>query len=557
MRNRGFIFTCVALVSAGIALGMRFGPLFSDEDDMRSLKKLEDAYLMITQRYVEDVNSAKLTESAIRSMLAELDPHSVYIDAERMKAVNEELDAGYDGIGISYELIPGPDKQDTLAVLTPLPGGPSDEAGLLSGDRIIVIDDSSAIGIESEEVKNRLKGPSGTTVNVIVRRPGYVDVLPFTIKRDKIPIYTLDASYMLDEETGYIRLNRFARTTYAEFSEALANLKQQGMTRLIFDMRGNVGGYMDQAVYIADDFLPAGAVIVSAKGRLPETNESHRARGGGAFETQPLIVLVDENSASATEIVAGALQDHDRALIVGRRTFGKGLVQKQYRLNDGSALRVTISRYYTPSGRLIQTPYTTGDRSAYYEGKRDLQLEDSHTTLEELVQHSPDSLKFLTDGGRTVLGGGGILPDYIIGQDTLSYFMQAVVGRQVATTFVREWLDRQGPAFKAEWTGREQDFVNSFDVTDEIIDQFVAFAESKDIAIEPGDLTVEKPVDGLKFTTADLDNERRLLEILIKGRIATRLFDRSYWYPIYDELDTAVQTANRLWDEASHVASIN
>ncbi|MCB0719773.1 MAG: S41 family peptidase [Bacteroidetes bacterium] len=552
------MFTGVGIATAGIVLGMRVGPLFSSGDDMRSLKKLEDAYLMITQRYVEDVDASELTEAAIRAMLVQLDPHSVYIDPERMKAVNEEFDAGYEGIGISYELIPGPEQQDTLAVLNPIPGGPSDDVGILSGDRIIEINDSTSIGIDSEEVKQRLKGPKGTTVNVTVRRPGYADLLPFTIRRDKIPLYTLDASYMLDDETGYIRLNRFARTSHQEFRDALAGLQQKGMKRLVFDMRGNVGGYMDQAVYIADDFLPAGELIVSAKGRLPETRETHNARGGGVFETQPLIVLVDENSASATEIVAGALQDHDRAVIVGRRTFGKGLVQKQYKLNDGSALRVTISRYYTPSGRLIQTPYQSGDREGYYEGKHDLQVEDSHTTLAELIDHAPDSLKYHTDGGRVVLGGGGILPDYIVEPDTLSYFMQAIVGRQIATTFVRDWLDRKGPEFKERWKDHADEFVASFDIPDALIDELLEFAESKyDLTVTAGERTVAKPAEGLRFTTGDVAADRHLLAVVMKGRIATRIYDRSYWYPIYDEMDSVLQVANGLWNEAENMAVMN
>lgn len=551
MRNQTTVLLSGLILVAGVLLGMNLSPLLGDDDAVVSLRKLEDAYIVIMSKYVDEVDAGSLAESAIRGMLEDLDPHSVYIDAERMKQVNEEFDAGYEGIGISYEFVPGVEGKDTLSVLNPLPGGPSEEAGLFTGDRIVVIDGSSAIGYDSDQVKGALKGPRGTTVDITVKRPGVVEDLHFTIKRDKIPLNTVDAAYMVDDETGLIKVNRFARTTYSEFRQSLIALKQQGMTRLILDLRSNQGGYMDMAVRMADEFLPAGKVIVSARGRLPDTNESYSARSGGLFETQPVIVLVDQQSASASEIVAGALQDHDRALIVGTRTFGKGLVQKQYALNDGSALRVTISRYYTPSGRLIQTEYDHGDRESYYLNKYTQAEHDAGVSLAEIVESAPDSLKYKTDGGRTVLGGGGILPDFLVRPDTLSPLMRALVSRNIETNFARSWLDGQGVSFAEKWSADPKSFISEFEVDEGMLNAFLEYAGTRGVTVESSSGTADDDV----FSTAEFDQDRDFIAALIKGRIAQRILDRTYWYPIYHTVDDVVQTAGRLWPKASGIAA--
>lgn len=557
IRRQTVALLSLVVLLSGVVLGMKLTPLFGNDDAVLSLRKLEDAYIVIMSKYVDDVDPAELAESAIRGMLTELDPHSVYIDAERMKQVNEEFDAGYEGIGISYEFVSGPDGRDTLAVLNPLPGGPSDEVGLFTGDRIIAIDGTSAIGFDSDQVKASLKGPRGTTVSVTVRRPGVAEDLSFTIKRDKIPLNTVDSAYMVDSETGFVKINRFARTTHSEFRQAVISLKEQGMRRLILDLRDNQGGYMDMAVKLTDELLPAGKSIVSAKGRLPDTNESYTARSGGLFETEPVIVLVNHNSASASEIVAGALQDHDRALIVGSRTFGKGLVQKQYALNDGSTLRVTISRYYTPSGRLIQTEYDEGDRESYYVHKLEQAEHDAAVSLKDIVESAPDSLKYLTDGGRTVLGGGGILPDYLVKPETLSLFMRAVISRNLETHFARIWLDGQAVDFHDTWAAKPEEFVRDFRVDDEILDDFVEFAAERGLTITPGDQLTDTLEGGkAQFTTADLAADRELLGTLIKGRIATRALDRSWWYPVYHGVDNVMATAAELWPQATQIAMV-
>ncbi|WP_456428848.1 S41 family peptidase [Rhodocaloribacter sp.] len=554
MRQKKLVTMGALLLMVGILLGVQIGSIVFRDDTARSLKKLEDAFILINQRYVEQVDSAELSERAIEGMIEALDPHTVYIDAERMQRVNEDFDASFEGIGIGYELIPGPEGQDTLTVLNVIPGGPSEEVGLLSGDRIIAVDGESAIGYTHEDVRRNLKGPRGTKVTVTVKRPGYPDELEMTITRDKIPLYTVLSAYMLDAHTGFIKLDRFARTTYAEFMRAMRDLKAQGMDRLVLDLRGNAGGYMEMAIRISDEFLPEGKLIVSQKGRMAGTDESYYARSGGLFEEQPVIVLVDEHSASASEIVAGALQDHDRALIVGRRTFGKGLVQKQYLLNDGSALRLTIARYYTPSGRLIQTPYEGGDREDYYRTKVEQWEEDASHDAKELLEGLPDSLKFTTDTGRVVYAGGGILPDYIVRDDKTSPFLQTILGLGIENDFVRYWLDRNTETVHPEWDGKREAFLAGFEVTDAMLDAFFDFARKRGVEIVPEKPAAEDEGSDVKyFTREEVAADDVMLRTILKGRIATRLYDRSAWYPVINEVDRTLGEAMRLWQTAEQL----
>ena len=553
MRRSKFLLFGVAALVVGLLLGVQLNSAESSDDVTQARKKLEDAFFVIMQRYVEEVDPATLAESAIQGMLGELDPHSIFIDAERMRRVREEFDASFEGIGIQYELIKTPGVGDSLAVLNPLPGGPSEEAGLISGDRIIEVGGTSTIGWTTEDVQTHLKGPRGSTVDIVVKRPGYRNLLYFTITRDKIPLETLDAAYMLDERTGFIKLDRFASTTYSEFIGALRDLKAQGMERLVLDLRNNGGGYMEMAVRISDEFLGGTETIVSQKGRTPDATASYRSRRGGSFTHQPIIVLVDENSASASEIVAGALQDHDRALVLGRRTFGKGLVQRQFGLEDGSAIRVTISRYYTPSGRLIQTPYESGDRRDYYTSKFEQQQRDAALSAEEIMAQVPDSLLYLTANGRTVMGGGGILPDYVIQRDTLSAFMQAILGKSLPNTFVRQWLDENGTEIHAAWDNKRDAFIEDFDVSDRMLRAFLVFAREN--GIEIGERRrPQTDTDTPIFTDADLAAERPLLKTILKGRLATRLYDRKQWYPIYAPQDRLLQEAMARWNAAEDLA---
>jgi carboxyl-terminal processing protease len=371
--------------------------------------KLQFILHAIEERYVDSVNRKDLEEAAIPAMLKRLDPHSIYIAAKDLKRANEPLQGNFEGIGISFNML-----TDTIFVISTIPGGPSEKVGLMPNDKIIFINDS---------LVGKLKGPRGTSVRLKVLRKGHNELLPFEIIRDKIPMYSVDVAYMANDNTGYIKLNTFAMTTYDEFMKGLKELRAKGMTKLILDLRGNSGGVMDAAIQIANQFLKKGDLIVYTKGRS-QPREDERATGEGEFKSGDLVVLIDEFSASASEILAGALQDNDRGTIIGRRSFGKGLVQEQMLFNDGSGLRLTIARYYTPTGRSIQKPYNKGVDKYY----ADLNERFAHGEFEVSDSiHFSDSLKFSTPLGKSVYGGGGIMPDKFVPADTTgisSYFLR-------------------------------------------------------------------------------------------------------------------------------------
>ena len=542
---------------AAIALALLVGKVRdadSASDDTQQLRKIEEAYRYITQAYVDRVDSSKLAEDAIEGMLAGLDPHSVYISTAEMRSVRESFNASFEGIGIYYEFVEGRGDRDTLVVLMPIAGGPSDEAGLMAGDRILEIGDTTAVGFDTELVQRYLKGPRGTSVGLVVKRPGYREPLRFSITRDQIPLHTVIASYMVDERTGYVRLQRFARTSHDEVRDAIETLRRQGMERLVFDLRGNAGGLLDQAYEIADEFLPAGDMIVYTNSRHPENRRQYRATRGGAFESDPVIVLIDENSASASEIVAGALQDHDRGFLVGRRTFGKGLVQQQFPLSDGSVLQMTVSQYFTPSGRLIQTPYDIGeDEEAYFATKTRIReaVEQRVAPNGGLVDGGalrgdvPDSLVFQTDGGRTVYGGGGILPDFLVVQDSLPPALRTVIGRSLDDQFARQFVDR--PGFRQEWTDRRTEFVRSFRLDDAGFAAFLAFADAHGVPVVD-----RRPssTDEAVLVRSEAEAARAQIQTRIKAFMARRLYDAEAFYPVVGSMDPVLIEALRLWDQA-------
>ena len=536
----------VVVLAAGILLGMQLESVLPD-DTRAALKKLEMAFLVINERYVEDVDSGSLAEDALEGMLEELDPHSVYIDSETMRRVEEDFSGGFEGIGISFEFIEGEDGKDTLTVLSVIPGGPSEKVGLHSGDRIVEVDQQSTIGFQTIDVQRSLKGPRGTTVEVVILRPGYPNPINFSIVRDRIPLHAVDVAYMIDEITGFIKVNRFSGTTHREFRDALDRLKSQGMQRLMLDLRGNSGGYMEMAIQLSDEFLPEDALIVSQKGRIRDANHSFFASARGLLEDAPVIVLVNEASASASEIVAGALQDHDRGLIVGRRTFGKGLVQQQHILPDGSALRVTIARYYTPSGRLIQTPYVSGDREDYMVSKRELQTETALLSAEEILELVPDSLLYETVAGRAVMGGGGILPDFIVEIDSASLFLREVLGRDLTNTYARMWFDREGETLTEYWLDHRDDFLESFKVDETEFRRFLEYAQVRGIQFG---------TDEGAFDEEDVARDRSYIEARIKARLAVRLFDLEAFYPVMHPEDRTLQAALKLWPEAKFLADL-
>lgn len=516
-----------------------------------SYNNFESAYFYINNNS-PDENMDKLTEHAIRGMFSLLDPHSIYIEPDDSEEDQENFAGKFQGIGIQFQVI-----EDTITVITPIAGGPSDQLGIRSGDRIIAIDDSSAIAYSNDQVMKGLKGEKGTKVKVTIYRPGLSELLNFTITRDDIPLYTVDSSYMLDEETGYIKINRFAATTHDEFMTAMDELQGEGMKRLVLDLRGNPGGYLGQAVAIAEEFFPRGTELVSTTSKHNRFNADYRSRKDGVFKDKPVILLVDEGSASASEIVSGALQDHDRALIVGRRSFGKGLVQQQYELADKSMVRVTISRYLTPSGRLIQKPFVEGggEEYAYELFRRD---DDAMSDAIEFVNHVPDSLQYKTDAGRIVYGGGGIVPDYIVQPDTnrSGYLINFALRKRVSFEYVRDFLDSKNDEFRDKWEDFE-DYRSNFKWTKNDIEK-VRERLAKEGMVVQSDLTEPKfKQDSLFVPQGYFEENEWMIEARMKAELARQVWGMKYFYPIVnDAFDTTLLEAMNLWDAVGRLEAL-
>ena len=549
-----FIIPGLLLLVLGTMLGMRLDTTSSSEGSaVEHLRKLQDAFIIINKQYVESVDNGKIVENAIGGMLKQLDPHTSYINAAEIEEVQQGYQGSFGGIGIWFEIPRDDDdvSNDTARVVSTIPEGPSEAVGLMAGDRIMGINDSSAVGLNNNGVTKRLKGPIGTEVKVTVKRRGVREPIDFTITRDQIPLYSVDVSYMIDDQTGYIRVSRFSMKTYEEFMDGLADLKLQGMQRLIIDLRSNPGGIMESAVRMVDEVLGGNQSIVVTKGRGPQTNSMYRATRTGIFEENPIIVLVNGYSASASEIVAGALQDHDRALIVGQRTFGKGLVQNQFPLPDGSVLQMTVARYYTPSGRLIQTPYELGDQTDYYENKF-ASRENATFNPSIYIDSIADSLKFLTDRGRSVFGGGGILPDYIVRPDT-TLLMRTIIGNALDRRFSDRWFSDHEGQLRNAWKDRQQAFNKTYFIDEACWDAFWAFSEDNGVKVtsDPGAVNESAGV----FSQSEVDRNRAHLEIIIKARLASELYGYQAWYPVYHNFDLELNEAMKLWDRAESLAS--
>jgi carboxyl-terminal processing protease len=515
------------------------------KDFREAFSKFEDAYLYIANNY-PDVNMHNLTEGAIKGMFEVLDPHSVYIKAEDSERIQEDFDGKFQGIGIQFNII-----EDTITVITPISGGPSDQLGILSGDRIVAIDDSSAIGLSNDDVVSKLRGPKGTEVKVTIKRPRTSSPLNFNIERDDIPLTTLDTHYMLDERSGYIKINRFAATTHDEFLAAISDLESQGMERLILDLRNNPGGYLSQAIAIAEEFFPRGTKIVSTQSRHSRFSSEVHSRKNGVLSDIPVITLVNEGSASASEIVSGAIQDHDRGLIVGRRTFGKGLVQQQYELVDKSNIRVTISQYYTPSGRMIQKPYEAGrEQYAYEIYSRDRAVDDAET----FIGHVPDSLVFNTAAGRKVYGGGGIVPDFIVQEDTTisTHVINFMMANRVDFDFVRSYIDDKGDEFRNQWEDDFNRFRSDFTWSENDREEFISMLVDKGMVID--DETDEPQIeeDTLIVSSDHLTEMIWMAEGRMKAELARQIWGLEYFYPVInDYFNEILVEAVKLWDEAT------
>lgn len=532
------------LVAAGLVAGWTIG------DAAASMAKVRLAFLTMREGYVDPVDEPGLVEAAIRGMLARLDPHSAYLTREEMRRVREQFNAGFEGVGISYERIPGPDgpRTDTFAVQTVLADGPSASAGVLSGDRLIAVDGRRAFGLADSALVARLRGPSGSRVVLRLLRLPERDTVDVAVTRGRVPLPAVESAFMIDETTGYVRVLRFARTTGDEVDAAIRRLKGEGATRLLLDLRGNGGGLLDQGVRVSDAFLPAGLRIVEQRGRTSRNTATYAATSAGEAERLPLVVLVDRATASASEIVVGALQDHDRALVVGQRTFGKGLVQTQRELVDGSAVRVTVARYYTPLGRLIQTPYANGTgRAAYDLSKLERARRDQGARLADLIDEVPDSLHYRTPRGRVVLGGGGILPDVLVA-DTLSATLRAILRSSEETAIGRSYVD----AHRADLLRRypsAASFARDFAFTAAERNALTTRLATR-LATLGSDTTA---------TTADAWRPRIAAEDdaivdLVRARIALRLYGREASQRILLRDDRVAQEALRHWAEAADLA---
>ncbi|MDR3610512.1 MAG: S41 family peptidase [Ignavibacteriaceae bacterium] len=529
-----FPFTIVILV-IGIVLGFQIQKAFSNDNLQDSISKFSDVLTYTQKYYMEDVDSPKLVEAAINGMLLKLDPHSVYIPASQLESVEESFRGDFEGIGIEYQVV-----NDTLTVVSPITGGPSEALGIMSGDRIVNIDGKSIIGISNEDVRKKLRGKAGTKVKISISRIGIPELQEYEITRDKIPIYSVDTHFMMDDKTGYISLSRFAETTYDEVLNALNDLKAKGMKQLIFDLRGNPGGYLNQAVKISDLFLEGKKKIVYTKGRRAEFNEEYFSGDPSAFEKMPLIILVNKGSASASEIVSGAVQDWDRGLIVGETTFGKGLVQRQFTLPDNSALRLTISQYFTPSGRLIQRDYKNDkDREEYYSQAGARKEKEGDNLMHKAEKDS--SLKvYKTNAGRVVYGGGGITPDYIVKTEDITDYTTDLLKKNIFYLYILKYLDNHSAQIKSKYNDNLSQFLEDFKISPDIVKDFTSFASSK----------------GVKLHEEDLIKDKTYITARLKAQIARNFWKNEGWYPVLLMTDNQVAKALTLFGEAKDLAKL-
>ena len=493
-------------------------------NDDTPLRKLQYAEVAITNLYVDSVDEKKLVEDAIRGMLNKLDPHSSYSTPKEVKELNEPLNGNFEGIGVQFNMI-----EDTLLVIQPVTNGPSEKVGILAGDRIVSVNDTAIAGVKmsKEEIMKRLRGPKGTKVHLGIVRQGIKDRLKFMVVRDKIPVKSVDATYMIRPTIGYIRIGNFGATTYSEFLESLEKLRKEGMESLILDLQENGGGYLKAAVDVANEFLQKGDLIVYTEGRKTPRTE-YTADGSGIFQKGKVVVLVDGYTASAAEIVTGAIQDQDRGLVVGRRTFGKGLVQRPIDMPDGSMIRLTIAHYFTPSGRCIQKPYKKGENKDYAMDMMN-RLKSGELTNADSI-HFADSLKYETlRQHRMVYGGGGITPDEFVPLDTTLYtkFHRELAAKSIVIQHNLRFVDNHRKELTARWTDFA-DFKQNFEVPQSLIDGIIAEGEKQGI----------KPKD-----EAELQKTIPYLSLQLKALIARDIWDMSEYFSVFNESSEIVKKA--------------
>lgn len=489
--------------------------------------KLSGVLNFIEMEYVDSISQDQLVEKTIPELLKNLDPHSLYIPAKDLQRVTEPLEGNFEGIGIQFNML-----NDTIVVIQTISGGPSERIGIMPGDRIVEIDDTivAGVGLPDQEVVNMLRGLSGSKVTVGVKRQHMQGLMEFEITRDRIPLYSVDVAYMINDEIGYIKISQFSRTTFKEYLEAAEKLNEAGMKKLILDLRGNGGGYMDAATNIADQFLGEGELIVYTEGKSSPRNNVY-AKSKGINQDTELVVLIDEWSASASEIIAGAVQDNDRGLVVGRRSFGKGLVQSQTMFSDGSALRLTVARYYTPTGRSIQKPYDNGSDEYY----NDLGQRFLHGEFDEADSiNFDDSLKFTTPGGNIVYGGGGIMPHVFIPRDTagMTNYFNEVTRKGLVYRFAFNYSDRNRSSLVAFDNAAA---INQNLDRQNLLNKFVDFAEAEGVERDP----------------AQIEKSRHLIHTRIKAYIARNIIDNEGFYPILGEIDEALLKSIHLLSESA------
>ncbi len=516
------------IVLTSVLVGTQIQRFFGPGGSGIARDKFEEVLFYTKENYVKDVDYDKLIESAINGMLGELDPHTVYIPASKMAHVEEEFRGDFEGIGVEFQII-----NDTITVITAITGGPSEALGIQSGDKIIKVDGKTAVGFDNDKVRKQLRGKKGTKVKLTIFRPLNGRISDYEITRDKIPLNSVDVSVMLNENTGYVSISRFAEKTSSELSNALDKLTKLGMKQLVLDLRNNPGGYLNQAFEVADFFIEDNKKIVYTKGRKPEFDEEFFASKSYSYEKIPLVVLVNSGSASASEIVAGAIQDWDRGLVVGETSFGKGLVQRQYILDDGSALRLTIAEYFTPSGRLIQRNYD--NKKKYYQDHATDSI-DEGDNLNHNAEKTNGRKEYKTASGRTVFGGGGITPDYIIRQEKLTGYTVSLLRENVFSEYVLNYFNSNKNITEKFKTLNEFNRVFSF--TDSQINDFTAFASSK----------------GVELNRDEFNTDRQYIALRLKAHLARNIWKNDGWYSVLMPIDVQVKKAMESLPKAKEIA---
>ena len=505
-----------------ILCGFITANMFAADD--QQMRKLLMVQRIIENFYVDSIDSEKMTEEGIRAMLHTLDPHSTYSDRDETKELTTPLNGNFSGVGIQFNML-----NDTLYIIQTIPGGPSEKVGIVAGDRIIAAGDSIISGVKrkTNSVMNILRGPKGSEIDLKILRKDTPEPITFRVKRDDIPVYSVDASFMINDSTGFIRLTRFSESTAKEMKKAILDLKAEGMKNLILDLEGNGGGYLNAAVDVASMFLNKHDNIVSTKSLYRGKDSRMDASGSTIMPDGRLVITVDQFSASAAEILAGAIQDHDRGVIVGRRTFGKGLVQQPFPLPDGSMVRLTVSRYYTPSGRLIQKPYTNGESENY---DMDLynRIKNGELSSADSI-HFDESLKTYTlRNHRPVYGGGGIMPDSFVAIDTTSYspYYRDLVAKGIPNKYAITYVDENRKELKKNYTS-EKKFIEEFAVSDKMLSDFVALGEQ----------------DGVTFSETGFEKSKNLMATVVKGLIARDIFNNGSYYHVVNSLNPIYREA--------------